>query len=170
LLGKAAELISDSIAAVRSLAVELSPPALKEASLAAALAWLADQEPKQHGLKVWLDAEPGIEGPGEEARVCLFQAVRELLFNVFKYAGVSQAGIRLSRVSDSLLVSVEDRGAGFDVAAVSGAGAPGLGLFSIRERIEALGGSMTVDSAPGSGTRVTLKVPQSTETLRRPAG
>jgi PAS domain S-box-containing protein len=159
LLEQVGDLLSVSIAAVRTLAVELSPPILKEASLTAALGWLADEFWKQHGLKVRVETDPRSDGSAEDTRIFLFQAVRELLFNVTKHAGAGTAFVRLNADQDRLQLSVTDSGAGFDPASVTQPMSMGLGLFSIRERAEALGGSLSVDAAPGRGTRVTLTVP-----------
>ncbi len=161
LLSQIGDLVSASIAAVRTLAVELSPPILKEASLTAALGWLADSFWKQHALKVRVETDPRSDAAAEETRIFLFQAVRELLFNVTKHAAAGTAFVRLHVVDGRLELSVTDSGAGFDPAAAEQPTGTGLGLFSIRERARALGGSLAVEAAPGQGTRVTLSVPAS---------
>jgi CheY-like chemotaxis protein len=81
-----------------------------------------------------------------------------LLFNVVKHGKVSEAVIKLDRTEDGeVCIVVSDEGAGFDVALRETGGATkGMGLFGLRERIEHLGGSVEIESAPGKGTRVTL--------------
>ncbi len=159
LVAQVSDLLSTAIGAVRTLAVEMSPPALKERSLVAALGWLADEFWKQHGLQVRVEADPHSDASVEETRTFLFQAARELLFNVCKHAGIGAALVRLGVVDGKLELSVADSGAGFDSSDTAERASGGLGLFSIRERVEALGGSLDVESAPGGGTRVTLTVP-----------
>jgi signal transduction histidine kinase len=98
--------------------------------------------------------------------VLLFQSVRELLINSSKYAGTGAATVTLECRDDQLRIQVRDEGAGFDVAAVAAAAGTqtgGLsskfGLFSIRERMQALGGSFDIQSTPGNGTTATLTLP-----------
>lgn len=165
LIAQVGDLLSTAIAAVRTLAVELSPPVLKEGSFAAALGWLADEFRKHHGLKVRVEVEPHSDASVEDTRIFLFQAVRELLFNVTKHARVAEALVRLAAVNGRLRLSVADTGAGFDPTGLAERASAALGLFGIRERLEALGGSMEIDTAPGRGTRVTLSIPAG---VRRP--
>lgn len=161
------ETLEESIQTARSLTAELSPPLLIEKGLAAGTRWLARQMQAKHGLQVEVAAEPSAEPPSEHMRVFLFDAMRELLFNIVKHAGVKQAKVRLFRNGDEIGVEVSDAGVGFDpdnVADRDGL-ASGLGLFSIRERLGFLGGRMVVERAPSGGSRITLcaKVPTPAE-------
>jgi CheY-like chemotaxis protein len=92
----------------------------------------------------------------------LFRAVQELLFNVVKHAGVSSARLALSDVDGQVSISVSDQGKGFDHDRLNASDA-GFGLMSIRERARYMGGSLTIDSAPGHGSRFTLVVPLGVE-------
>jgi len=156
------ELLRESLQASRSLTVDLSPPVLYDAGLTRTLQWLAQHMQEAYGLTVEVQADPQIEEPNEDVRVLLFQAVRELLFNVVKHAGVPRALVRL-RMADSrhVEITVADRGVGFDAAPLQpdGAYTGGLGLSGMRERLELCGGRMEVDSAPGEGTRVAIRAP-----------
>jgi PAS domain S-box-containing protein len=155
------ELLDQSIEAARTLTVELSPPILHEAGLCAALHWLVRWMNEKHGLVVHLDAPEPVEPSDQDVRSFLFQAVRELLFNIVKHARVGDATIRVRDHDGQLAVIVEDQGAGFDVHEIesrAGAGG-GFGLFSIRERLEGIGGHMLIESRPGEGTRTTLTAP-----------
>ena len=92
----------------------------------------------------------------------LFRAVRELLFNIVKHAQTANASVQLSRTADGrACIVVSDEGAGFDpetLRAWDGT-AGGFGLFSLRERLELLGGQFEVNSSPGRGTSVTISGP-----------
>ncbi len=153
------ELLQQAIALSRSLAVELCPPILNESGLPAALEWLGSWSLEQHQLKVDVVAEPTANPANETVRIFLFQAVRELLFNVVKHAGTARARLVLSADRDRLDVLVQDSGCGFDVTRMEGATRPGFGLYSIKERLEILGGSMTIQSEPGCGTSIHLIAP-----------
>ena len=160
------ELLDQSIHASRELTVELSPPILYDMGLVPALEWLARQMAEKHHLKVELDADPSAHPENEDIRVFLFESVRELLFNVVKHAGVDYARVQVQRHSDEeMKVVVEDYGAGFEVgkAQLNAGMDGGFGLFSIRERLEILGGRMHVYSSPNCGARLTLYAP-----VRRP--
>jgi PAS domain S-box-containing protein len=158
--GELSELIADSIETSRSLTAELSPPVLKS-GLVPALEWLARWMRDRHGLVIELDASVQTEPLAENVKVLLFQAARELLFNVVKHAGVKAARMIVSRDDHRVVVTVEDKGRGFDPARQPGdtGQTGGLGLFAIAERLELLGGLLRIDSAPGQGSRLTLTVP-----------
>lgn len=161
---EAASLIDEALDATRTLTDKLRPPVLYEAGFMAALDWLAQEMRRQQDLKVHIVSHLGDPAPSlsDEINVMLFESVRELLFNAGKYAGVSDVAVEV-RVDDArLAVAVADEGQGFDVAQAQvghGGGVGGFGLFSVRERLAALGGDMTVDSTPRRGTRITLEVP-----------
>jgi CheY-like chemotaxis protein len=96
----------------------------------------------------------------EDLRLMCFQAVRELLLNTVKHAGVTSAQITMTyNKGQSLRIAVSDAGKGFDPSQVAGATSGSFGLFSIRERFALLGGHLEVESAPGQGTRAILTVP-----------
>ena len=154
-------LLGESVEAARSLTIELSPPIL-ESGLGASLKWLSRWMQEKHGLRVELDAEQQAEPASEELRLLLFEAVRELLFNVVKHAHVSEARVRTSISDDSLQIVVSDPGLGFRAkdAAEERSSSRGFGLFSIAQRLKAVGGELDIDSTPGAGTRVMVRVPQ----------
>jgi len=152
-------LLEESIDESRSLTAELSPTVLYSSGLSPALRWLAEHMQDRYNLQVDVEAEDLGNQTSEELRVAFFQAARELLFNVVKHAGVLRAQVRLRRLGkDALELGVSDQGSGMDVSQIEQQG-ESLGMFSIRERIEALGGRMEIDSMPGRGTRVTLTAP-----------
>ena len=105
----------------------------------------------------WLD--PQAEPKSEEIRILLFEAVRELLFNVVKHAGTGRAQVAMTATpNDGVQMTVSDQGTGWAKAdaKLDSATTSGFGLFSIRERLELLGGRLQVEAAPGRGTRVTI--------------
>lgn len=155
------ELLDESIGVSRSLTVELSPPVLYDAGFTAAMDWLARQMKEKHGFVVQLEAETGIEPATEDLRIFLFGAVRELLFNVVKHGGTSEACVRILATDDGdLQIVVEDQGVGMTPKPnESPTRESGFGLFSIRERLELAGGRLEIDSSVNRGTRIQLTVP-----------
>jgi signal transduction histidine kinase len=125
----------------------------------------------RHGLKVEV-ADDGKPKPlHEELLGFLFQAVRELLWNIVKHGRTTEAVVRIERPDGSVRITVEDRGRGFDP---SKRPAPteegGFGLFSIAERIDLLGGKLEIHSARRRGTRVALTAPLDHDDAHRDKG
>ena len=142
----------------RSLVAQLSPPVLREFGLVVAIKWLAEQM-RRHEMTVAVHCDLELESLREDQAVLLFQSARELLINVSKHAGTKQASIIVGMEGGMLNLCVADEGAGFDQTNSANASAPMFGLFSIRERMEALGGRMVIESSPGHGTKITLVIP-----------
>ena len=164
------DVLSQAISAARTLTAELSPTVLYQAGLVPALRWLADRMRQMHGLNVDLSAAPEAEPKSEAHRILLFEAVRELLLNVVKHAGVHEADVDLYCPDRGhIRVIVTDHGRGFAPARREPKPADdgGFGLFSVRRHVEIVGGHLQVDSAPGQGTRVTLEVPVEHGVVRR---
>ena len=157
------EIFSKSLAYTRSLMSELNPP-VQETSLSSSLECLAEEMLK-HGLRVEVDlAKLPIPFP-ENQCMMLYQSVRELLINVVKHAETSSAKISLSIDDrDGLQIVVQDSGPGFDIAAhVVKTTGRHFGISSIRERMEAMGGWLEMESTLNRGTTVTLGLPLTTE-------
>jgi PAS domain S-box-containing protein len=168
-----AELIDDAIETSRTLTAELSPPILLQGDLLSALEWLARWMHDKHEIDVHLTAREKIKPLTEELFLLLFQAARELLFNVVKHAGVRTASIEVNQRDEQILMRVVDEGSGFDPSQLrtKGGQTGGIGLFGISERVSYIGGCLEIDSAPGRGSRFTLTVPLSAviaEPDRRP--
>lgn len=162
LVNKAQELVIEALNYTRTLVTDLSPPILQDCGLSIALRWLAEQM-QRHQLTVTIEMpqEDDLKLP-EEQSLLLFQSVRELLINASKHSGVGEATVSLVQRDGILRVEVRDRGKGFDVhAKAGGSNAVNFGLFSIRERMQALGGSFELESVVAKGTRATLVLPLS---------
>jgi PAS domain S-box-containing protein len=161
-LEKLTETLQEAIQVSRRLAVELSPPVVREKRLGACLEWLRLEFARNHGLKVALDLAGKVDPDPEPVRMFVFEAVRELLLNVVKHAKVDHALLKL-RVLDGqrLEITVADHGAGFDPETLEAGAFPadGLGLFSLRQRLRFLKGSLEIKSSPGGGSSFTMVVP-----------
>jgi signal transduction histidine kinase len=154
-------ILAESLAVSRSLTADLSPSVLYRGTFPAAVQWLGRWYEDRHGLAVTVMVEQDVEVEAEEVRITLFRSIRELLFNIVKHAGIKAAEVRVGRDDGTVLICVSDNGVGFDAAEVRAreGTAGSFGLFSLRERLGALGGSVDVISAPGGGTRVDLRAP-----------
>lgn len=129
--------------------------------MAEALAQLVRRFEQIHGITARFEDDQRDKPLGEAARLFVYQGVRELLHNIVKHADTDLVVVRAWRDGESFVVSVVDRGAGFDsrnhVIRVTPEG--GFGLFNIRERALHLGGSFELSSQPGRGTEVVLTIP-----------
>lgn len=157
---QAERILGDSIDIARTLAAELSPAVLDAPRLGDLLRWLALRKESLHGMDVSVEVEEPCEVTDRPLRVLLYQTLQEILLNVVKHAGTKRARLRAWTESGFATVRVADDGDGFDPAEMP-AGGGGFGLPHVRERVEKAGGWLSLESAPGEGTRVTVAVPVS---------
>lgn len=160
----AMKILDEALQATRSLTMQLSPPPLlHEKGLAAGLQWLVRWMSEKHGLTVDLVIDEAAASNREDICTLLFQAVRELLLNVVKHAGVKRALVELAMPDPGLIaLTVSDEGAGFEPAAILNApdsNSTGFGLPAIRDRLRLLGGCFEISSEPGRGSRFNLMCP-----------
>ena len=149
--------LDQAIRISRSLTVELRPPVLYELGLHAAIDWLVQDMKQRMAFTAECVVQTAVEPASDDARIFAFEAARELLLNVAKHSGVRQARVRAGLdAAGQWCLAVEDEGRGF---VPSNGASPTFGLFSIRERAEALGGTLRIDTEPGHGTRATLTLP-----------
>ena len=149
------ELVAATLQDVRRLAVELRPSALDDFGLVPAVERLASNLSEQSDLVVDLEARLGDRRLPPEAETALYRIVQEGLTNVVKHAAAHRVSITLVRKEAAAVVVIEDDGQGFDPEAVR-AGA--LGFTGMRERVELVGGRLTVETSPGAGTTVVAEV------------
>lgn len=159
-LKTAVSLLESAIERSRHLSHELNPPALRTRGLVPALEMLAAETERAYHLEVSVDAPEDTLPLSDFARIVTYRAVQELLFNIVKHAGVDDATIQVKSVEDGIEIVVRDRGHGFDTRKVLTRDSPtGLGLLSVRERVEAIGGVLQIESLPGEGSTFTIFLP-----------
>jgi len=144
---------------IRTLTFELSPPVL-QLGLAPAVRWLAEQLEAEHGLRVSVENGHEELPLDDDIRALMFRTVRELLMNVVKHAHADRAQVRMRREGGLVHVVVTDDGVGFDPTASGPAGPhQAFGLFSVREHLRFVGGSLDIQSSPGRGAAVRVTAP-----------
>ncbi len=155
------EVARENLAEARAMVAAFAPAGLDSSTLVEALERLVERFGRETGLDTRLDTAALGDGGAELSRgeeVVLLRGAQEALTNVRRHASATAVVLRVSRVgsgeSAQVSVHVEDDGIGFDPA-----GAPGVGLAGLRDRAEEVGGAVDVVSAPGQGTRVTVRVP-----------
>jgi signal transduction histidine kinase len=154
------DLARDALAEMRTLVRELRPGSVVDEGLVKSLEKLAALRKKRDGLSVMFTVR-GEEGGSTELKETVYRTAREALNNVAKHAGVKESRLDLSFGSKEIALLVQDSGRGFDPAAAGRS--ESFGLIAMRERVEALGGSLVVRSAAGAGTEIEARVPVARE-------
>jgi PAS domain S-box-containing protein len=164
-LDEISKIVDEAIQDTRSLISELGSPVLYELGFVPAIQWLTQQASKRHRITIGFEDDGQAKPLSEEVRVLLFQAIRELLANIVRHSRAQIAKVTIERIEDEVRISVRDDGIGFDPTDVdrSRYESGGFGLFSIRERLEPMGGKMNLTSELGQGTQVTLVGPLTSE-------
>ncbi|MDF7822426.1 PAS domain-containing protein [Pontiellaceae bacterium B12227] len=153
------ELLSRIMHSTKTLTWEISPTSLYETDIGAGLERMAIEMEKFFGLEIELQTAGLRIVLDRDTSALIFRCAKELLVNIAKHAGVSHAEIGISTYSDKVHLVVSDKGNGFETDKVNSSSAPGYGLFSMRERIEHIHGSMRIESKPGRGTTIMIIVP-----------
>jgi signal transduction histidine kinase len=154
-VASARRLAETALAEVRHLAHQMRPARIEERGLTASIRDLVSQSrfPVQLHVDPQLASLPALE---PTVTVGAYRIVQEALANAARHSGAASADVRIAVRDARLSVAVTDDGHGFDPAVSVG---PGIGVAGMHERAELLGGHLTIRSAPGSGTRVTLDLP-----------
>lgn len=156
LVTRSGELASEALAEMRALIFELRPAALQEKGLANALANHTNLFRRRHNIAVNLS----LEGEGRldpDVEFCLYRVAQEALNNVAKHAKATEVSVSYSIRPDAAVLVVEDNGVGFDPSTAPGG--QSFGLIGMDERVAEQNGTLTVESHPGKGTRITARIP-----------
>jgi signal transduction histidine kinase len=152
--------VNDAMTELRRIISDLRPPQLDDFGLAPALKWYVGTFQERHPeLTVQLQVPPEMPRLLPEVETLLFRIVQEGLTNVAKHAVALSVVVSVVNCDDDLCIEIEDDGCGFDVDAVWADAQTGWGLLGIRERTQLLGGTVMIESEPGQGTHVTVRVP-----------
>ncbi|MBI4572142.1 MAG: GAF domain-containing protein [candidate division NC10 bacterium] len=159
-IGQAVALTEATTEQIRLLAQDLRPPALDTVGLNATLEGFCQDFAKRTGSSI---AYRGTELPGvsDSASICLYRFLQEALTNAAKHAQANQVRVALRSEGETIRLSVEDDGRGFDSVAVTSISGQrtGIGLLGMRERLDALGGRLEIQSEPGTGARLIATIP-----------
>jgi signal transduction histidine kinase len=167
-LAKTAHALVDSESLVQEMSTEvrtishlLHPPLLDEAGLLSAIRWYVEGFVRRSNIHVDLDLPAEFGRLPRESETAIFRVVQECLTNIHRHSGSSIAKIRLRHREHEMLVEIEDKGKGIPpekIEEMASAGAPGVGIRGMRERLRQLGGTLDV-SSNGAGTLVRVRLP-----------
>lgn len=148
-------LADNTVTKLRNLSMLLRPPQLDALGLEAALRWQASMLFRASQVRLELDIQALEERPGNEIEQACFRIAQESLTNALRHARAGEVRVLLQSIDrESFRLEVSDDGDGFEPE-----GPRGLGLIVMRERAQTVGGTLAIESAPGAGTHVTLRLP-----------
>jgi PAS domain S-box-containing protein len=160
-LDRICQTIQNAMQNVRDLTFDLASPTLYKIGLEAAISELLNEQLRdRHGINCKFSDDNQDKPLDDNVQILLFQAVRELLVNVMKHAKAGNVEVTAQKKNGNIQISINDDGIGFDaqkVKSIQRGG--GFGLFSIRERMDYIGGTFEIHSQPGSGSRFILTAP-----------
>jgi two-component system sensor histidine kinase DegS len=154
------KLVGRSVSAVHHFARELRPAALDDLGLIPALQAFMKTVAKGKDMKLRLSAVAGVETLEISRRTVLFRVAQEALTNVRKHAGASLVKVTIAKQGGNICMEIHDNGKSFEVPqSLSSKNSKRLGLLGMRERLEMVGGALSIESAPGVGTTVRASLP-----------
>lgn len=154
--------LSASIDQIRSLCFDLASPALYELGLEAAVCdFLEERIRKRYRIETVFEDDQQPKPLATEVRTVIYRIIQEVLINVVKHAQASQVTVRLAREDEKIRIEIADNGIGFDCTRLLDdlADSRCLGLFSIRERADYIGGTFHIESSRDGGTRISITAP-----------
>ena len=163
------QLVEKSVDIVHRFARELRPSVLDDLGLIPALQAFMTGYMRDTGIRVALKVFAGIEQADGNTRTVLYRIAQEALTNVARHAQASEATLSIQNPDGGICMEITDNGQGF---AVEGKGSAKknnrLGLLGMRERVEMIGGTFCVESAPGQGTTIRVEIPRGSDSAKHP--
>ncbi|MBI4455668.1 MAG: PAS domain S-box protein [Acidobacteria bacterium] len=152
-------LVDETIKSVRRIAADLRPAVLDDLGIVAAIEWKARELQEKTGIECKLTVEPRDITLDRDRSTDVFRIFQEAMTNVIRHANASKTEIGLRLRDGSLVLEVEDNGRGITKDEISNT--KSFGLLGVRERALAWGGEVAIHSAPGEGTKLTVRIPVS---------
>jgi signal transduction histidine kinase len=158
-LGGARTVAAETMARARDLMAVLRPPALDDYGLVAALRTFAESQSARLDLPIDVDGDDLSPRPSQMLEGALFRIAQEAVINTARHASATRICIEVAERDDRIILTVEDDGVGFDASA-PGSRPDHWGLRNMRERARAIGGTLRIETTPGSGTRIIADAPR----------
>jgi signal transduction histidine kinase len=162
-IGQATATARESLGQARRVVQDLRPEVLEGSSLAEAVQREVDKWSERTGVTAAATTTGTALPLPPAAEVTLLRAVQESLANVHRHAGASAVSVTLSYMPDRVLLDVQDDGKGFDPESHVQSDGGGFGLTAMRQRVEALGGTVYVESSNGEGTTIVVEMPRQSQ-------
>ena len=144
----------------RTLTFDLSPPILHELGFEPAIEWIVEKMSEDFNISIEFENDAYPKPVDKDIGMFLYRSTKECLTNVVKHAQAHSIEVNIMREGNYLRIKIEDDGMGFETSILKSITHPvGFGLFSIRERIEYIGGNLLIESESGKGTKIIMSVP-----------
>jgi signal transduction histidine kinase len=158
-LSDSQDLLETTTVHVRDVMVELRPPGIDELGLLAAMKDHVTRVERRSGLSIAVHGSEPVPRLSAQKLIALFRIAQEAINNVVKHARARTIEVELNQVGEQISMSIQDDGIGFDPKRVGRGARPGMGTTTMRERAEAIGARLSIESRPASGTRVEIALP-----------
>jgi signal transduction histidine kinase len=155
-LARAREMAERTVQTIRNISLLLRPPLLDDLGLVPALQFQLEDFLRRSGIECEFVEDGVADRLPDAVKTCVYRVVQEALHNCEKHSGARRVRVSVRQFPECLITEIEDDGCGFDCRTARGSG---LGLLGIRERAANAGGSLVIDSAPGRGARIALRIP-----------
>jgi len=163
LVGRVSNLLEESLGEIKTSLGTFRPPGFARRNLLSVIEGLIIQQEDFTAMRVDFESEANLPEVSLPTKIALYRILQEALSNAYRHAGVTQARVRLSATAGKVRLEVLDEGRGFTPPPLVGPEATErvehIGLRGMRERISLVGGTLTLESAPGAGTHIVVEVP-----------
>ena len=160
-LDQISSVATQAIDGVREISYDLRPYQLDRLGLTKAITSIASGLDDSSSIRFSIDAEPIDEEVAKDRAIHVYRIVQEGINNIVKHAGASDAQVVIRVEADNIRMTISDNGKGMPAVLRAGSDdRPGFGLVGIAERARVLNGSVTIESSPGKGTRLTVTIPR----------
>ena len=167
-IARTQRLVEKSVNSVHRFARELRPAVLDDLGLIPALTAYSKSLAQRKKLRIQMTAFGGVEALGTVKRTVLFRVAQEALTNIARHAQATEVRMSISEISGAIRMLISDNGRSFDVKkALFSRNPKRLGLVGMKERVEMVGGNLTIESLPGKGTTVRAEIPFNQEKAKK---
>lgn len=155
--------IDQTLQHVRDLSLDLRPSLLDDLGLAPAVRWYLSRQAERTGWTIDVTVDESLPPPPQPVAIACFRVLQEAVTNIMRHSNASSVSVSLRQHEGDLLLVVRDNGVGFDVrnALDKAASGQSMGLIGMQERIRGMNGSISIESEPGQGTEVRVRIPVS---------
>ena len=167
-IARTQRLVENSVNSVHRFARELRPAVLDDLGLIPALHAYSKSLAERKKLKIQMTAFGGVEALGSTKRTVLFRVAQEALTNVARHAQATEVRMSIREISGAIRMEIRDNGRSFNIKeALHSRNPKRLGLVGMKERVEMVGGQLSIDSATGKGTIVRAEIPFNQEKIKK---
>lgn len=155
--------IDQTLQHVRDLSLDLRPSLLDDLGLAPAVRWYLSRQAARTGWKIEVEVDESIQTPPQSVAIACFRVIQEAVTNIMRHSNATSVSVSLQQQEGDLVLRIRDNGVGFDVRSAFDQAAEGksMGLIGMQERVRGINGSLAIESEPGRGAEIRVRIPVS---------